>query len=309
MMTGFHGGELAVQRQAGVRQDAARLARMLEPAELSGGIAGFLAARTLLVITGRDATGRLWISPLAGPTGFLEVRSDTELAVHAGVPAGDPLHGIAAGQPLGTTSIDFALRRRVRLNGTLTVATDELLIVDVEQAYGNCPQYIQQRLLTPATSGQETPEDVRRGAAFEPADVEVIRSADTFFLGTAHPQRGADASHRGGPPGFVRVDERGLWWPDYPGNNMFNSLGNLAVSPETALLFADFTTGVTLQLSGTARVEWGEAGRPGDDGHSGRIVRFELDQLVAARRPSLRESAHRPYPHNPTLTDREDRSR
>jgi predicted pyridoxine 5'-phosphate oxidase superfamily flavin-nucleotide-binding protein len=309
MMTGFHGGELAVQRQAGVRQDAARLARMLEPAELSGGIAGFLAARTLLVVTGRDTTGRLWTSPLAGPAGFLEVRSDTELAVHAGVPAGDPLHGITAGQSLGTTSIDFALRRRVRLNGTLTAATDDLLIVDVEQAYGNCPQYIQQRLLTPATSSRETPEDVRRGAAFEPADVEVIRSADTFFLGTAHPQRGADASHRGGPPGFVRVDERGLWWPDYPGNNMFNSLGNLAVSPETALLFADFTTGVTLQLSGTARIEWGEAGRPGDDGHSGRIVRFELDQLVAARRPSLRESAHRPYPHNPTLTDREDRAR
>ncbi|WP_433720971.1 pyridoxamine 5'-phosphate oxidase family protein [Actinoplanes sp. CA-051413] len=308
-MTGFHGGELAVQRQAGVRQDAARLSRMLEPADLSGGIAGFLAARTLLVITGRDATGRLWTSPLAGPAGYLEVRSDTELAVHAGVPAGDPLHGITAGQRLGTTSMDFALRRRVRLNGTLTAATDDLLIVDVEQAYGNCPQYIQQRLLTPPASSQETPEDVRRGAAFEPADVEVIRSADTFFLGTAHPRRGADASHRGGPPGFVRVDERGLWWPDYPGNNMFNSLGNLAVSPETALLFADFTTGATLQLSGTARIEWGEAGRPGDDGHSGRIVRFELDQLVAARRPSLRESAHRPYPHNPALTDREDRSR
>jgi predicted pyridoxine 5'-phosphate oxidase superfamily flavin-nucleotide-binding protein len=306
---GFHDGELAVQRQAGVRQDAARLSRMLEPAELSGGMAGFLAERTLLVITGRDAAGRLWTSPLAGPPGFLEVRSGTGLAVHAGVPAGDPLHGITAGQRLGTTSMDFALRRRVRINGTLTEATGDLLVLDVEQAYGNCPQYIQQRLLTPDATGPQSPGDVRRGAVLEPYDIEMIRSADTFFLGTAHPQRGADAAHRGGPPGFVRVDERGLWWPDYPGNNLFNSLGNLAVSPEAALLFPDFTTGATLHLSGTARVEWGEAGRPGDDGHSGRVVRFEVESLVSARRLPLREVAHRPYPRNPTLTDREEQSR
>lgn len=63
---------------------------------------------------------------------------------------------------------------------------------------------------------------------------------------------GADASHRGGAPGFVRVDESGFWWPDYPGNNLFNSLGNLAVNPEAALLFFHFTAGRILHLSGTA---------------------------------------------------------
>lgn len=302
---GFHAGELAVQHQAGVRQQAARLSRMLEPAELSSGIVGFLAQRTLLVITGRDETGRLWTSPLIGPAGFLEVRSGTALAVHGGVPAGDPLHGMTTGQKLGTTSVEFASRRRVRINGTLTVATDDLLVIDVEQAYGNCPQYIQQRLLTPDTvrGEQAATGDARRGTTLEPEHIALIRSADTFLLGTVHPQRGADASHRGGPPGFVRVDERGLWWPDYPGNNLFNSLGNLAVSPETALLFPDFTTGRTLHLSGTSRTEWGEAGRPGDDGRTGRIVRFDLESLTAARRLPVREVAHRPYPRNPVLTD------
>ena len=299
---GFHDGELAVQQRAGVRQQAARLSRMLEPVELSGGIAGFLAERTLLVVTGRDRAGRLWTSPLAGPAGFLDVRSGTGLTVHAGFPAADPLHGIAAGQKVGMTSMDFALRRRVRINGTLTAATDELLAVEVEQAYGNCPQYIQQRLLSPDVAGRDEPGGARRGAALEPDDVELIRAADTFFLGTVHPGRGADASHRGGPAGFVRVDERGLWWPDYPGNNLFNSLGNVAVNPETALLFLDFAGGTARHLSGTSRIDWGEAGRPGDDGHSGRIVRFDVERVVTAHTLPVREVAHRSYPHNPALT-------
>ena len=62
-------------------------------------------------------------------------------------------------------------------------------------------------------------------------DIELIRSADTLFLGTTHLERGNDASHRGGPADFVYADHETVEWPDYPGNNMFNSFGNLAVDP------------------------------------------------------------------------------
>jgi hypothetical protein len=297
---GFHAGELAVQRQAGVRDEAARLSGMLAAAGLSGGVARFLAGRTFLVVTGRDGSGRLWTSPLTGPPGFLEVRSGRELAVHAAFPAGDPLHGIAAGQKVGLTAVEFGTRRRLRVNGTLTVTGRDLLVVDVEQAYGNCPQYIQQRLLAP--DARAPGGDVRRGTALEPADAELIRSADTFFLGTVNPERGADASHKGGAPGFVRVDDQGLRWPDYPGNNLFNSLGNLTVNPEAALLFFDFTTGRTLHLSGTAQIEWGQAGRPGDDGHTGRSVRFTPEQVVTGQLLPARETAFAAYPHNPAIS-------
>jgi hypothetical protein len=298
---GFHAGELAVQRQAGVRDEAARLSGMLAATGLSGGVARFLAERTFLGVTGRDGSGRLWTSPLAGPPGFLEVRSGSELAIHAAFPAGDPLHGIAAGQKTGLTAVEFATRRRLRVNGTLTVAGRDLLVVDVEQAYGNCPQYIQQRLLAP--DAQAPGDDVRRGTELEPADAELIRSADTFFLGTVNPERGADVSHKGGAPGFVRVDEHGLQWPDYPGNNLFNSLGNLTVNPEAALLFFDFTSGRTLHLSGTAEIEWGQAGRPGDDGHTGRVVRFTPERLVTGHLLPARETAFAAYPHNPAIND------
>jgi uncharacterized protein len=300
---GFHAGELAVQQRAGVRQEAERLTRMLGPAELSGGIAGFLAERTFLVITGHDRSGLLWTSPLLGPPGFLEVRSEVELAVHAAIPAGDPLHKIAAGQQVGMTAVEFATRRRVRINGTLTAASD-LLTIEVEQAYGNCPQYIQQRLLEPSRDSGHDLAAARHAAALGEGDAQLVRSADTFFLGTVNPERGADASHRGGAAGFVRLDGTSrLWWPDYQGNNLFNSLGNLAIDPEAALLFFNFRDGRALQLSGTADVEWDHAGEPGDDAGTGRRVVFNIRDLVSGRHLGAHEITHAPYPRNPALTD------
>ncbi|MEI6252349.1 MAG: pyridoxamine 5'-phosphate oxidase family protein [Mycobacteriaceae bacterium] len=306
---GFHGGELAVQQRAGVQAQAARLSGMLEPAELRAGVLAFLAERTFAVITALGETGRLWTSPLTGQPGFLTATSPTTLAVGAAPPHGDPLHRLPPGQPVGMIVIDFAARRRVRINGTLTHADDGQLAIDVHQAYGNCPQYIQQRLVVPEVPDVPEVADiagaggVQRATALGPDDAELIRRADTFFLGTTHPGRGRDASHRGGPPGFVRVDGNGLWWPDYPGNNMFNSFGNLAVDPTAALLFVDFPTGHTVHLSGTAAVEWSTDGAPGDDGHTGRRARFTIESLASGPLLAARETAHTGYPHNPPITD------
>ena len=104
-------------------------------------------------------------------------------------------------------------------------------------------------------------------------------SSDTFFLGTTHPEFGNDASHRGGPAGFVRADAHTVSWPDFPGNNMFNSLGNLAVDPAAALLFIDFPTGRTLQVSGEAAVQWAD-----DE----RNVEFRVSDTVVSSIPALR---------------------
>ena len=299
---GFHGGELAVQQRAGVQAQAARLRGMLEPAELGGAMLAFLAERTFAVITAGDVAGRLWTSPLTGPPGFLTATTPRTLAVGTAPTHGDPLHRLPPGQPVGMIVVEFATRRRMRINGTLTHAVDDQLVVDVDQAYGNCPQYIQQRLLVPDVRGGAGADGVHRGAVLGTDDADVIRRADTFFLGTTHPERGSDASHRGGPSGFVRVDGNDLWWPDYPGNNMFNSFGNLAVDPTAALLFVDFPTGRTVHLSGTAAVHW-DAGVPGDDGQTGRRARFTTERVVSGRLLPVRETAHTGYTRNLTLTD------
>jgi predicted pyridoxine 5'-phosphate oxidase superfamily flavin-nucleotide-binding protein len=288
--TGFHEGELAVQQRAGVMRQAARLVGMLDPVELGDAIAGFFAGLTFAAITARDVTGRLWVSPLVGEPGFLAVTSPTTLEVATAFPAGDPLRGLPAAQSVGLLVIDLAERQRVRVNGTLVVADPDRLVVEVEQAYGNCQKYIQPRvlfpMLFPARPAEVSAARIAHGAALDADEVALVRRADTFFLGTTHPERGADASHRGGRPGFLRVEGGQLWWPDYPGNNMFNSLGNLGVDPAAALLVPDFSTGRTLALSGTAEVEWTDAGVPGDDGRTGRRVRFTPARLVAGILPA-----------------------
>ncbi len=312
MAGGFHDGELAVQRRASVVAEAARLSGMLAPARLGGGLIRFLVGRTFAVLTGRDRDGRLWISPLAGRPGFLAPASATTLTIHAAPAPGDPLHALPAEQPVGLLVIDFAGRRRVRINANFTGADSGTLHVEAAQAYGNCPRYIQRRDLEPAPPAGEpvTGEKVsavRRGTGITAADTALIGAADTFFIGTAHATGGADASHRGGSPGFVRVDDGHLWWPDYAGNNMFNTLGNLATDPAAALLFAGFGTGQTLYLSGTAALDWTIPSIPGDDDGTGRRVRFTPEAVVAGRLLPVRAGQAAAYLDNPPLTDKPDK--
>jgi hypothetical protein len=273
---------------------------MLATPDLSGGLGRFLAERSFAVIAGRDANGRLWACALFDKPGFLSA-DEHGLSVHARPLSEDPLARLPIGQPLALIAIDFSTRRRVRVNGTLRSATDGLQI-EVDQAFGNCPRYIQQREIHhPASAGtrvagrydwQQRPGEVTRS----------IQLADTFFLGTTHPTRGTDISHRGGPPGFVRVEGDALWWPDYPGNNMFTSLGNLAVDPDAALLFIDFATGATVQLSGSAQLELVTPGSAGDDGTTGRRVRFTPTDLITGPPLALGGERVGPSPNNLPIT-------
>jgi predicted pyridoxine 5'-phosphate oxidase superfamily flavin-nucleotide-binding protein len=74
--------------------------------------------------------------------------------------------------------------------------------------------------------------------AFSQSDTAFIEGAIYFFLATVDPDGRPDVSFKGGPPGFVRVTEEDeLAFPDYDGNGMFKSLGNLAVTRHVALLF------------------------------------------------------------------------
>ena len=92
-------------------------------------------------------------------------------------------------------------------------------------------------------------------AAFTPADRAFIESRPLFFIATADASGRPDCSHKGGAPGFVRVtadDE--LAFPDYDGNGMFRTLGNVLVNPAVALLFIDFERPDRLRVNGSARV-------------------------------------------------------
>jgi predicted pyridoxine 5'-phosphate oxidase superfamily flavin-nucleotide-binding protein len=293
---GFHDGELAVQGIAGVEQEAARLEGMLAPAELSAGVAGFLAGRSFAAITARDHDGRLWTSPLVGEPGFLKAVDPTTLQIHTAPAVGDPLHALSSGQPIGLIAIDYSRRRRFRLNGTLTVATSGQLEVTVDEAFGNCPQFIPQRTVDLDTADRN-PVAVPHGPLIG-ADELTISSATSFLFGTTHPRRGNDASHRGGGAGFLRWQGSSLWWPDYPGNNLFNSLGNLHVDPEAALLVPDFERHLALHLHGTAKLV--VTGSADDEGHTGRRIVFSPTSHVRTHLPVVSQLISN-HPRNPTV--------
>ena len=81
-------------------------------------------------------------------------------------------------------------------------------------------------------------EERLRRSAFTDDDKAFIESLEFFFLATADPVGRPDCSFKGGAPGFARVVSPDLLvWPDYDGNGMFKSLGNVAVNPSVGLLF------------------------------------------------------------------------
>lgn len=249
----YHSGEIEAQQRAGVRDLAERVGRIIGPT-VPPAAAKFLAARSFIIAATRGTDGAVHASLLAGPRGFAGTVGEGRIEVR---PESGHLDTVSADVEstgvLGLLAIDFSTRRRMRANGRAHLR-DGVIELQTREVYSNCPQYIHERPdeVQPVVSGDD--------ATFVLSSQQraFISRADTFFIASAHPESGADASHRGGAPGFVHAEPTRLTWPDYPGNNMFNTLGNLLVDPRCALLFVDFTTGATLRIEGRAKIDWSE---------------------------------------------------
>jgi predicted pyridoxine 5'-phosphate oxidase superfamily flavin-nucleotide-binding protein len=200
---------------------------------------------------------------------------------------------------VGMLLIDLATRRRLRINGRITRSTPGQLRLDVDAAYPNCPKYIQRRHLT--ISGSKGSSAPRRGRSLEDDQLSLIRKADTFFVASAHPIRGVDASHRGGNPGFIRVlDNHKIRIPDYVGNSMFSTLGNFAENPRAGLLFFDIEGSRTLQLVGRPEIQWELDDPLHATGNTKRYWDLEIDRWLEMDLPYRLEWEFLDYsPHNP----------
>jgi predicted pyridoxine 5'-phosphate oxidase superfamily flavin-nucleotide-binding protein len=252
----WHEGEILVQERAGVRQAAEELTGMYR-GEVQPGMIGFLAQQRFAVITTIDKQDRVWTSLVTGEPGMLAVPDLQTIRLDAAlIETQLPTEHLLTNSKLGMLVIDLARRIRVRINGEAGVEPDGSILLSIKQTYGNCAQYIQRRtVVAPASKWHEV--DSIAGERLTASERDLIARSDTFFLGSVHPESGTDASHRGGLPGFVQiVSDQRISFPDYSGNNMFNTLGNIAVNPSVGLLFFDFESGRTLQLSGRASVDW-----------------------------------------------------
>lgn len=255
----FHEGEREVQRRAGVEDIATKVGEGNILEGLTRDFAEFLAQRIYLVAASRDADGRAWASLFIGPPGFARASGGQHLLLQTMPLPGDPLAETLRAGPtaIGLLAMESAHRIRIRVNGTATWV-DEGVYVEVREAFGNCPKYIQRRNPTGLIGdGRPGPAGDRTGVLSD-AQQAMVTAADTAFVASGHPERGADASHRGGVPGFIAVEDDGrrLVWGDYQGNNMFQTLGNLSVDPAIGVLVVDWESGRTLQISGRAGIVW-----------------------------------------------------
>jgi predicted pyridoxine 5'-phosphate oxidase superfamily flavin-nucleotide-binding protein len=92
--------------------------------------------------------------------------------------------------------------------------------------------------------------------AISERDREFIEGRDMFFLATADADGRPTCSYKGGEPGFVRVlDSRTVAFPNYDGNGMYLSAGNILANPAVGLLFIDFERGHRMRLDGTASID------------------------------------------------------
>ena len=275
----FHSGEIAVQERAGVRDIAADVGEGIAD-HLPPGASDFLERRQMVVLGTIDQHGNVWASVVTGEPGFIETVDDRTLKIAAQILSSDPLsRNLGTEGHVALFAPDFVSSRRVRVNGQ-GIIRDGAIFITTDEVYGNCRRYLQERIFIGSRQTPAANLKPSTGNELSASQQEQISCADTFFIATDNPERGADVSHKGGNPGFVRIlDARRIAFPDYNGNSMFNTLGNLTVNPHAGLLFIDFDSGRTLQLTGRASIDWSpERVRtfPGAE----RVIDFAVEQII-----------------------------
>lgn len=267
----FHRGELRVQALAGGGPAGSGIRAAMPDQHRA-----FFPLLPFLCIAAADGDGWPLAGLVQGPPGFVTAPTPTALSIGALPDVDDPLApALRAGAEVGVLGIDLATRRRNRANGRIAERDGHGLLVEVTQSFGNCPKYIQVRQLR---SVPPQPAPVERFTGLVPAAAALLGACSTLFVATASGvtagrHGGMDISHRGGAPGFARVEGDALFIPDYPGNRYFNTLGNLELDARCALVLVDFDRGDVLQLQGRGRVLWNEAGA---DPLAERTWRFDV---------------------------------
>lgn len=244
----FHAGELEAQARAGESARGTGIRDVMPDQHRD-----FFALLPYLFAAGRDAAGRPIATVLAGPEGFVSSPTPNALAIAALPAPADPADAaLSTGAPIGLLGLDLRTRRRNRANGFVSERGGDGLAVTVTQSFGNCAKYIQLRRHEAAPAAPQAPEEL---GGLDEASRDLIARSDTLFVASGSPD-GLDISHRGGRPGFVRIEGGRLTVPDFAGNSYFNTFGNLLRDPAAALLFIEFATGDLLQLQGMAEIVW-----------------------------------------------------
>ena len=285
----FHLGEVQAQDRLGVREKIGAFASRLIRDYLPEHHREFYATLPFVLLGSVDDQGRPWASIIAGRPGFMSTPDARTLNIAGELLFGDPLKGaLKPGADIGLLGIQPEARRRNRLTGCVRSIDGDGISIETVQTFGNCPQYIQTREVEvlPAVESPHAERPVDISDRFDRRTRELIERSDTLFIATAYTEgpaaasQGADVSHRGGKPGFVRVeDERTFVFPDFSGNLHFNTVGNIIMNPKAGFLFADFDSGDLIYTTGSAEIVWDSQEVQAFAGAE-RLIRFRAEQVI-----------------------------
>ena len=273
----FHQGEIALQKKLGIDKEIGERTKGFIRSYMPEQHRRFFTSCPFTVLALVDDEGYPVAVPVWGEGDFIESPSPTQLRFSLQVQVWNMMLGalnldVIAGSKIGIVGIEYATRRRNRLNGTISHATDGNLTVLVDQSFGNCPQYIHKRNTTKkrrlAIDGQldnSTSDNVNMTTTttnvIDTRARTIIESAETFFIASRHrslgqeANEGLDVSHRGGKAGFVNVKGNTITFPDFSGNKFFNTLGNILLDPRVGLCFWDNETGDLFFVKAKAKVK------------------------------------------------------
>jgi uncharacterized protein len=256
----YHSGELHLQRLSGVTEIADKIAKMMIVDHLPEQHQLFFKLLNSLYIASVDESEKPWASIITGAPGFIHTVNEKHLHIQAQPVAGDKLiENIANHKKIGLLGLEHHTRRRNRAAGELLKFNESGLHLKVNQAFGNCPKYIQARqahIINARPSPSDNSKQIFKNMNYECQ--QLISQSDTFFIASYQPDKnhkGADISHRGGKPGFVQTPSNNtLIFDDFSGNNLYMTLGNLHNHPYAGLLFINYNNGDLWQIQCEASI-------------------------------------------------------
>ncbi|MGY5452547.1 pyridoxamine 5'-phosphate oxidase family protein [Agarivorans sp. MS3-6] len=301
-MAVFHQGELSVQQRVGVADIAKAIGDKAIRAYMPEQHRTFFSQQPLLYAGVLDNQGHPWATPILGEQGFVSSPNSTTLSIEArALIEYAQVAQLSVGDSIGLLGLELTTRRRNRVNGLVAYTSEQALRFEVQQSFGNCPKYIQKRELKPSVFNQAfVPKaaDFRELAVSDVVLEQVLRHCDTFFIASRAAalnrgdSDGVDISHRGGKPGFIHVHKGSngkmpsLVFPDFSGNNLFNTLGNIVADPRVGLYIPDFETGCSFWIKGKASIIWDVSQLKPYPGAQ-RFVQVSIEQGLSLTTPTL----------------------
>ncbi|KAL4792035.1 hypothetical protein BDV19DRAFT_392525 [Aspergillus venezuelensis] len=240
--------------------------------------AGLLMKRSpLLAIGALDHDGRPWCSLWGGEEGLATPTSTSNFDIKT--PVGKAYEPVvesllldstgSLGKAVSFVAVDLEHRRRVKLFGKITAGSPDVtgederiraaiahLTVHVDGSLGNCPKYLNAMHIIPAPPN---PKLISETPQLQPGAIDLPDRADCFFICSSNGKQGMDTNIRGGSPGFVRLSLNEVSgavpvYPEYSGNRLYQTLGNLQTNPLAGYVLPDFDIGNALFVTGRTEI-------------------------------------------------------